>query len=154
MKENTVVSKHGSQFFPMVPVVLFLLCVPIVASEAYLLLVPLLVTLIITFTLKKRTRLNIMEWKVKDGLFEKWQTLPKNGYISIFYETEQMLAQARIQTTLIQNRELKLNYICERKKYLLYTAKDDEDAFKTAKIIAEAWEVRIYNGNDKIWLVE
>lgn len=152
MQENIIISKYGNQFHPMTSVVLFLLCVPIVAMGAYLILVCLVLIFIVTISMKKETKINLGARSFKNGLFSKWESLPENGYLSIFYETDQMLAQARSQQTVIKTKDLRINYIVERTKYHIYTASDMEDALTTANQIAKEWGVKIYNANEKVWI--
>lgn len=152
MEDLLITSKNGSQFHPMVPVVLFLLCVPIAASGLYAVLIIFIALLVFTFSAKKLTKLNLKTRSCKDGWFDRWNKLPDDGYLSIFYETSQVLAQARSQQTVIKTKDLHINFIANRKKRLLYTAEDLNDAFSTAKRISEAWGVKVYDANKKTWI--
>jgi len=154
MKSQIIKSKGGSQFHPMVPVILFLFCVPAFSAGNYVLLALFVVLMLVTLIIDKVIKVDVAIRKVKNGLFSGWDTLSMGGYISIFSETSGMKMQARVQSTSVKTKELKLNYIQGRTKKHIYTAKTRDEAEKIAFVLAENWDVGIYDPATKMWIKE
>lgn len=154
MKNAIIKSKGGSQFHPMVPVLLFLCCVPAFSAGNYALLGVLAVLMIVTLIMDKEVKIDIASRKVKNGILSGWDDLSIGGYISIFSETSGMKMQARVQSTSVKTTELKLNYIQGRIKKHIYTAKTMEDALAVSNELADAWDIGIYDAKNKEWIRE
>lgn len=154
MKPTIIKSKGGSQFHPMVPVLLFLFCVPAFSSGSWVLLALLVLLMIVTLMLDKTVTIDVYARKVKLGLFSSWDDLSIGGYVSIFSETSGMKMQARVQSTSVKTKELKLNYIQGRTKKPIYMAKTFEDALNIAHTLSYAWDVGIYDAKSKEWVKE
>ena len=152
MENEIIKSKGGSQFHHMVPVVLFLCCVPAYSSGTYILLVVLLMLVVVTFIMDKTIQIDTASRKVKNGLFSDWDDLSIGGYISIFNETSLMKIQSRSQSTSLKTKELRLNYIQGRIKKHIYTAKNREDAVKIAILLGDNWDTGVYDAANKHWI--
>lgn len=154
MENQIIKSKGGSQFYPMVSVILFLFCVPAFSSGNWLILGVLLFLIGITSFMNKIIKIDVFTRKYKYGLFSTWDDLSIGGYISIFNETSGQKMNARSQSTKVVTKELRLNYIQGKMKKHIYTAKTRENAEDTALILANAWDAGVYDGKSRIWLKE
>ena len=154
MKNEVIKSKGGSQFHPMVSVILFLCCVPAFASGNWGILVVLIILMLVTWILDKTVHIDVNNRKYKDGLFSGWDDLSVGGYISIFNEKSGQKMQAVVQSTKVVIKELKLNYIQGKAKKSIYVAKSKEEAERIALQLAEEWDVGVYDGLTRTWLKE
>ena len=132
MENQIIKSKGGSQFHPMVSVILFLFCVPAFSSGNWLVLGVLLVLVGITTFMNKIIKIDVFTRKYKYGVFSTWDDLSIGGYISIFNETSGQKMNARSQSTKVVTKELRLNYIKGKRKKKINTAKNGENAKENA----------------------
>ena len=154
MKNEIIKSKGGAQFHPMISVILFLSCVPAFASGNWVVLTLLIVLVLVTWIMDRTIHVDVTKRKYKDGMFSSWDDLSVGGYISIFNETSGQKMQARSQSTNVKIKELKLNYIQGKVKKSIYVAKSKEEAERIALLIAEEWDIGVYDGITRIWLKE
>lgn len=154
MENQIIKSKGGSQFHPMVSVILFLFCVPAFSSGNWVVLCVLLFLVGITTFTDKVIKIDLFTRKYKYGLFSTWDDLSIGGYISIFNETSGQKMNARSQSTKVVTKELRLNYIQGKMKKHIYTAKTRENAEKMALKLAEAWDAGVYDSKSRTWLKE
>jgi len=152
MSKQIITSKGGSQFHPMIPVFLFLFCVPAFASDNYIVLTILVLLMLVTLWMDKTISINVVSRQYKDGLFSSWKVLSPGGYISIFSETHGIKMQARVQSTQVKHKELRLNYIQGKHKKHIYTAKSREEAERVAIRLGDSWDAGVYNGRSRTWL--
>ena len=152
MKSNIITSKGGSQFHPMIAVILFLCCVPAFGSGQYVIFGVLVLLMILTLWMDKTIKINLDSRQYKEGLFSSWDALSLGGYVSIFSETSGQKMKARSQSTNVKITELRLNYIQGKHKKHIYTAKTMEDAIAVSTRLADVWDVGVYDAKSKEWI--
>lgn len=154
MSKQIITSPIGNQFHPMISAVIVMLSIPLWAVENFIIAAAMIAFAILLAWKDKIVKVDIEQQKYKEGWFSSWKVLDKEGYISVFPERESQIMRSRVSEGSFTTHSAYVNYIQGREKIHLFKGSSREEVTKIALKLNAQWNCGVYDGVDKVWLVE